>query len=113
MDPVGIPGIRRIQRLAGTGHRPYLESTGSGRLPRFLRSARSPPPAEEGTNGARLTEGSEAHGVVALARESTGAEDEAALVVSVGAVIGQILGGDTRFSLRAPESQYAWRIPSC
>jgi hypothetical protein len=39
-----------------------------------------------GTNGAYLSEGTEAHGVVALAHESTGPEDEAALVVSVESV---------------------------
>lgn len=40
----------------------------------------------QGTNGARLVEGTEARGVVALAEESTGPEDEAALVVAVEAV---------------------------
>jgi hypothetical protein len=40
----------------------------------------------QGTNGARLPEGTEARGVVALAEESTGPEEEAALVVALEAV---------------------------
>jgi hypothetical protein len=39
-----------------------------------------------GTDGARLPEGTEALGVVALAKESTGPEDEAVLVVAVEGV---------------------------
>ncbi len=40
----------------------------------------------QGTNGARLPEGTEARGVVALAEESAGPEEEAALVVALEAI---------------------------
>jgi hypothetical protein len=73
----------------------------------------------QGTNGARLPEGTEARGVVALAEESTGPEDEAALVVAVETVhvngdavplIGEVESATTETATRDSGARTAAKI---